>query len=273
MKKWTQPETQFLIDNAMIMTDTELEAALNITHGQLSGKLFGLGITGRRNAIKDDEVTTIAALRDMGLSEAEISVELNVPRTRIKYIVSVKGLAKPRKIPFTQIPNEMWCKIEGYDRYSVSDMGRVRNDETMTMLQPFPNPHGYMRLFLYRDRTSKGHVVHRLVAEHFIPNPENKPEVNHKDLNKAHNHVGNLEWATSFENMHHAGTNLQSIRQWLESDQVHSICQDFVNGMNAVQIADKYDINYLTALGIHRAQKYKPISSQYFNAPSSGNAA
>lgn len=69
------------------------------------------------------------------------------------------------------------------------------------LLKGFIHPKGYKHVFLGNGDCSK---VHRLVAEAFIPNPENKPEVNHIDGNKLNNHVSNLEWCTRLENMQHA---------------------------------------------------------------------
>lgn len=69
------------------------------------------------------------------------------------------------------------------------------------LLKGFIHPKGYKHVFLGNGDCSK---VHRLVAQAFIPNPENKPEVNHKDGNKLNNHVSNLEWVTHLENMQHA---------------------------------------------------------------------
>lgn len=98
--------------------------------------------------------------------------------------------------------------IPGYDgRYLVSDDGRVWSQATHKWLKDQAHPLGYRFVALtLRDGTGrkKQHLVHRLVAEAYIPNPENKLTVNHKDGAKTHNAVGNLEWATHSENHLHA---------------------------------------------------------------------
>jgi len=62
---------------------------------------------------------------------------------------------------------------------------------------------GYIVISLTKDKIIKRYLVHRLVAIAFIPNPENKPQVNHKDMNRSNNHIENLEWATARENVIH----------------------------------------------------------------------
>lgn len=99
---------------------------------------------------------------------------------------------------------EEWRMIKGWERYEVSNKGRVRNVETCQILKARPDKEGYMMLTFSIDCKRATKKVHRLVTEAFIPNPDNKPQVNHIDGNKANNSVGNLEWCTSSENHIHA---------------------------------------------------------------------
>ena len=97
---------------------------------------------------------------------------------------------------------EIWKKIEGFGNYSVSNEGRVKNDKIFLKLSY--NKRGYSQVVLWNENKNKIQTIHRLVAQAFIPNPDNKPEVNHIDYNKTNNHVSNLEWATKKENEDHA---------------------------------------------------------------------
>lgn len=95
---------------------------------------------------------------------------------------------------------EEWKPIKGL-HYEVSSLGNIRNSENKNVLTNFDkNRIGYLRVYLYSEGKKKRYFVHRLVAETFIPNPENKPQVNHKDGNKQNNELSNLEWVTRSEN-------------------------------------------------------------------------
>lgn len=113
---------------------------------------------------------------------------------------------------------EVWRPVKGYEGlYEASDLGRVRSLNrivkcragSMRTHQGIPlkltiNRRGYLRCQIGATNCFKTKEVHRLIAIAFIPNPENKPQVNHKDGNKLNNKAGNLEWFTNQENGQHA---------------------------------------------------------------------
>ena len=98
--------------------------------------------------------------------------------------------------------NETWSIIEGTDDYYVSTLGNVKYGNKK--VRPRNDPEGYPRVTIKGIGTER---IHRLVAKAFIPNPDNKPMVNHINCVKDDNRVENLEWVTSKENTVHAGEN------------------------------------------------------------------
>lgn len=117
---------------------------------------------------------------------------------------------------------EIWRSIKNYEGwYEVSSYGRVRSVDRMetlsdgrkrlrkgSMLKTEKNINGYLRIQLWKSSEVKKVSIHRLVAQAFIPNPNNLPQVNHKDEDKTNNHVENLEWCDGKYNTNY-GTAIQ----------------------------------------------------------------
>ena len=104
---------------------------------------------------------------------------------------------------------EIWKDIKDYEGlYQISNLGNVksliRSSTNAIIMKPKLSTSGYYSVMLYKDGTHKTFYVHRLAALSFIPNPDNKPQVNHKDGNKLNNTLENLEWVTISENQKHA---------------------------------------------------------------------
>lgn len=98
---------------------------------------------------------------------------------------------------------EKWRDVIGYEGiYKVSNFGRVKNRRGIKSQQD--NGKGYMMVHLSKNAKLRWCLVHRLVAQAFIDNPDNKATVNHKDGNRANNNVNNLEWASYSENNLHS---------------------------------------------------------------------
>ena len=108
---------------------------------------------------------------------------------------------------------EIWKDIKDYEGlYQISNYGRVKSLITNKILKQTKFSCGNYVVELCKNKTHSKKLVHRLVAETFIPNPENKPQVNHIDEDKTNNRVENLEWNTAKENTNH-GTCIERRRK------------------------------------------------------------
>lgn len=172
--------------------------------------------------------------------------------------------------------DEIWKDVKHYEGlYVVSNYGRVKNVRTNHYLVQHNNGRGYLQVNLWKFNKGRREYVHRLVAMAFIPNPENKPTVNHKDEDKQNNYVENLEWMTYKENNNYGSHTVKAIetckkngiyeyhrKRWTEHNPSKEnpkhgasnnnarkvICEDKLFGC-IKECAEYYDVNYGTLRG------------------------
>ena len=123
---------------------------------------------------------------------------------------NVKAITRKYEEDLIKLNVEVFRSINGYNNYAISTFGRVKNTKTGKILKGSDNGRGYLKCNLCEDGIRKTYHIHRLVANAFINNPDDKLCVDHKDNNKANNHVSNLRFATSKENNQNSSIRLDN---------------------------------------------------------------
>lgn len=162
--------------------------------------------------------------------------------------------------------NEIWKDIEGYgNKYQVSSEGRVRKKNKDKRCKPYRylmpncnNNSGYYKVLLSYEGSRRNVLVHRLVAETFINNPEKKPCVNHKDGCKKNNNVKNLEWVTHEEN------NIHAVKTGLFDHLIKALSKSVVQ-------CDSKGKNIRTWDSFHQIERETGLSASYICRKCKGN--
>ena len=130
----------------------------------------------------------------------------------------------------------MWKKIKNLNNYSVNENGEVRNDISGKIKSAYVcKANGYYYVDLWENNKCKKMQIHRIIAEAFIPNPENKPTVDHADGNRRNNRIDNLRWATYSEQNSRFNTyGVRSEKIYAEKENGEKIC------FNQISEAAKY---------------------------------
>lgn len=138
----------------------------------------------------------------------------------------------------------IWKPIKGFEDYEITPTGLIRNHKGK-VLTPIPNKKGYLVIRLYSNGLRPCKSIHRLVAETFIPNPDNLPQVNHIDGCKTNNNVDNLEWCNNSYNMLHMYQLTHKKKGILSLEQCNSIKQEYPKS-NLKDLAVKYGVSITT---------------------------
>jgi len=160
--------------------------------------------------------------------------------------------------------------IIGYEGYFACPTGRIwataKRRWGERYLKTWLIGHGYEMVMLYKDTSPSKFLVHRLIAQAFISNPDNLREVNHKDGNKLNNRPENLEWVSSKQNKKHAWDNgsytHRGSNHWktnLTEEQVRNVKRLTREDFTTQQIADKTGINFSSVRNIQRGVSWKHI--------------
>lgn len=151
-------------------------------------------------------------------------------------------------------------RIKDFNNYLIGNNGEVYNTKTQHSKRPTSNNSGkgYLYVDLYNLNKRKRVYIHRLVAEYFIFNPNNKPYVNHKDGNSRNNNVDNLEWCTPLENVEHASKVINTMRQYKKANE---------NRKKAVNMIDRFTGSRIaTFSSIREAERTMGISASNITA-------
>lgn len=155
----------------------------------------------------------------------------------------------------------MWIKT--LDNYEVSDDGRIRNASTKREIKQFVGKDGYVRTQI----AGKTRLVHRVIANAYLPEDSERPFVNHRDGNKQNNRVDNLEWVTRAENVQHAYDNnlypsrsgINNSRCKLTEDQVAFIRDHYIPGdktYGAKSLSKKFGVAHQTVCAVASGQNW-----------------
>lgn len=167
--------------------------------------------------------------------------------------------------------NEQWKDIYGFKSYQVSNLGRIKSfmqskGVSLKILVQSKNNGGYLYSNLYKNKKQHSKTVHRLVALSFIPNPENKPDVNHMKGIKTDNRCFMLEWNTKSENELHAHLNklktslkgVDTVSNKLTEQQVLEI-RKIGRSMSQRKIGEIYSVSHKTVCSILNRKLWKHI--------------
>lgn len=181
--------------------------------------------------------------------------------------------------------NEEWRDIAGYEgQYQVSNLGNVKSLDKYVnhfgggkrlrkgkILKPNTDNVGYKYIVIYKNKKNKTYKIHRLVAQAFIPNPDNLPQVNHKDENKLNNTVDNLEWCDCKYNVNYGTAIQRRVEKQSKPVLQYTLNGEFVAEYPSIMEASRQTgINQAHISDCCNKKKRKAINGLYYIRNSTG---
>lgn len=162
---------------------------------------------------------------------------------------------------------EIWKDIPNYEGlYQVSNLGRVKSLFKYKKILKPRQRNGYLRVSLTKNNKSTNYAVHRLVAQAFISNPNNLPEVNHKDENKQNNCVDNLEFCTRKYNMKYGTWKDRRLVKFIKPVAQYDLNGNFIRNWTSIKDAKtKLNINNIPAVCKGKAKQSGGYIWKYIN--------
>lgn len=213
MERFTKEQlddiTQLFDTMPVSKTISPLYKRYGVKHKEVSSlynELIQAGIL--RDKMRDywtvEQTKELRSRVEQGYDISEIAVFFKKDRATVRS----KIIKEYGSVPFFNLPDEEWRDCVSMEKYQVSNKGRIRDKGTNRIYKGSISPSGYL--------VFAGMPIHKLVAETFIPNPDNKPIVDHRDTEKTNNNVSNLRWVTQEENMRNEQTR-ENIRKGLDN--------------------------------------------------------
>ncbi len=201
-----------------------------------------------RKRYTEQELELIEKLAYQGIECKRIGEIIGVSPASIHHVLSRRNIKFCRN-PFVPIDDEIWVDCFNFHDIKISTMGRFLRVSSNSIINGYLISQGYVAVDLSGYGTFS---AHRLVAQTFIPNPENKPEVNHKDGYKVNNRVDNLEWMTPIENIQHAWQTGLTVprfgddhpRSLLATQEIIACAKMNDEGKTFVEIANIYGVHW-----------------------------
>lgn len=161
---------------------------------------------------------------------------------------------------------EDYKKLREYPMYRIYNTGKIYSEYYKKFIHQHDDNSGYLQVTLRGLHGRKTVKTHILVAKAFIPNPNNLPEVNHKDCNKYNNKITNLEWVSKHENMLHA-----SLHSYRNRESLSPLTQDCVKliplllecGFSIKLIANLYKVGHITIRNIIQKKTWKHLNLSF----------